>query len=133
LARSAPEVSSPYVENAYAIAEGMRLYTWFNCSGCHAHGGGAIGPPLMDDTWIYGSDPANIFDTIVEGRPNGMPSFAGKIPNYQIWQITAYVRSLSGLVPKNAAPGRRDAMQVKTPESATDEESLTSEKAEHPR
>jgi cytochrome c oxidase cbb3-type subunit 3 len=35
-----------------------------------------------------------VFDTIVGGRPNGMPSFSGKITEYQIWQIVAYVESL---------------------------------------
>jgi len=98
----------PYESNAWAIAEGQRLYGWYNCSGCHFAGGGGIGPPLMDDEWIYGSDPQNIHATIVEGRPNGMPSFGGHIPDDQIWKITAYVRSLSGLERPDAVPGRTD-------------------------
>jgi cytochrome c oxidase cbb3-type subunit III len=108
-----------YDENAYAVAEGGRLYEWFNCVGCHFHGGGGIGPPLMDEQWIYGSEPENIFASIVEGRPNGMPSFRGKIPNDQVWQLTAYVRSLSGLVPKAAAPARSDHMNSNSPEQST--------------
>jgi cytochrome c oxidase cbb3-type subunit III len=112
------KVENPYVYNAFAISEGKRLYTWFNCVGCHAHGGGGMGPPLMDDRWIYGSDPENIFATIVEGRPNGMPSFRGKIPDYQVWQLVAYVQSLSGNVPKDAASGRQDNMQVRKQEQA---------------
>jgi cytochrome c oxidase cbb3-type subunit 3 len=108
-----------YEENAYAIAEGGRLYNWFNCVGCHFHGGGGIGPPLMDEQWIYGSEPENIFASIVEGRPNGMPSFRGKIPNDQVWQLTAYVRSLSGLAPKAAAPARSDHMNSKNSEQST--------------
>jgi cytochrome c oxidase cbb3-type subunit 3 len=75
-----------------------------------------MGPPLMDDEWIYGSDASQIFSSIVEGRPNGMPSFQGKVPNHQVWQLVAYVRSLSGLTAKAARPGREDNMQVKTPE-----------------
>jgi cytochrome c oxidase cbb3-type subunit 3 len=113
---SAP-ARGPYDENAYAISQGKRLYTWYNCSGCHAHGGGGIGPALMDDTWIYGHEPANIFATIVEGRPNGMPSFRGRIPDDQVWQLVAYVRSMSGLVRSDAAPGRNDDMQTGPPES----------------
>ena len=35
---------TPYDNNAFAIGEGNRLYNWMNCVGCHAHGGGAIGP-----------------------------------------------------------------------------------------
>src|SRR5206468_3702852 len=105
-----PHVSNSYEENAYALSEGQRLYEQFNCVGCHAHGGGDKGPALMDDKWIYGSSPEQIHATIVQGRPNGMPSFRNKIPDYEVWQIAAYVRSMSGLVSKNAAPAREDHM-----------------------
>jgi cytochrome c oxidase cbb3-type subunit III len=119
-----PEVTVRNVseERAFDVAEGQRLYRAFNCNGCHANGGGGIGPPLMDDYWIYGSHPENIRDTIVEGRPNGMPSFGGKIAEYQVWQITAYVRSMSGLAPKFASPGRPDHMVTKVTEQSKKEE-----------
>lgn len=107
-ARLPENTPSPYDENAYAINQGKQLYEWFNCSGCHAQGGGAIGPPLMDDKWIYGAAAENIFATIVEGRPNGMPSFRGKIPTQQVWQLVAYVRSMSGQISKDTAPSRSD-------------------------
>jgi cytochrome c oxidase cbb3-type subunit III len=100
---------------ASAIAEGKRLYQQFNCVGCHGHGGGGIGPPLMDAEWIHGSEPHVIGTVIVEGSPNGMPAFRGKIPDAQLWQLVAYVRSLSGLLPPDTAPGRSDHMQVTTP------------------
>jgi cytochrome c oxidase cbb3-type subunit 3 len=112
-------VYAPYEENAYGVSQGKTLYNQFNCSGCHFQGGGGIGPPLMDTEWIYGSNPENIFETIAEGRPNGMPSFGGKIVNDQIWQLVAYVRSMSGLLRKDVAPGRSDDMQVRPQEQAT--------------
>src|SRR3954469_3401754 len=105
-------VNNKYEESAYAVSEGQRLFGQYNCSGCHFHGGGGIGPPLMDADWIYGSDPQNIRATILEGRPNGMPSFRGKIPDAQVWEIVAYVRSLSGLLPKDISPGRSDHMSL---------------------
>jgi cytochrome c oxidase cbb3-type subunit III len=111
-------VKNAYEENAYAMTEGKRLYQQFNCVGCHANGGGDKGPALMDEKWIYGASPEQIHSTILEGRPNGMPSFRGKIPDYQVWQIVAYVRSMSGLVSKDAAPARDDHMQYKTPENS---------------
>ncbi len=107
-----------YASNAYAIAQGKQLYEWFNCKGCHADGGGAIGPPLMDDRWIYGESPQNIFATIVQGRPNGMPSFGGKIPPQQVWQIVAYVRSLAGQVRKDADTGRSDHLFTRKSEQS---------------
>jgi cytochrome c oxidase cbb3-type subunit 3 len=109
-----------YEENAFAVSEGARLFRWYNCVGCHANGGGGMGPPLMDDKWIYGGDPAQVFATVVEGRPNGMPSFRGKVPDFQVWQLVAYVRSMSRQVPKDAAPGRQDHMSVKKPEAQTE-------------
>lgn len=109
--RTQPEVMNPYSESAYAISEGKRLFGWYNCSGCHANGGGGIGPPLIKEQWIYGGQPANIFDTIVKGRPNGMPAWGGRIPEYQIWQLVAYVRSLNNLEPKSATPVRNDEIE----------------------
>ena len=110
---------SEYERNAYAVSEGKRLYEQFNCVGCHAQGGGAIGPALMDEEWIYGSEPENIYSTIVQGRPNGMPAFGGRIGTTQVWQLAAYVRSLSGWIRKDVAPGRDDGMQVKSQEQST--------------
>lgn len=104
--------ANPYESNAYAQTEGQRLFGWYNCSGCHANGGGSIGPPLMDDKWIYGSAPEQIYATIAQGRPNGMPSFAGRIPPQQIWQLVTYVRSLSGLTPASARSARTDHMMT---------------------
>jgi cytochrome c oxidase cbb3-type subunit 3 len=100
----------PYEDNAYASSEGQHLFSAFNCSGCHANGGGGMGPPLMDDTWIYGSQPDQIYRTIIEGRPNGMPSFGGRIAPQQVWQLVAYVRSLSGLTPSSTRSARPDHM-----------------------
>jgi cytochrome c oxidase cbb3-type subunit 3 len=123
---------NPYEGNAWALSEGKRLFTWYNCVGCHWHGGGGMGPPLMDDNWIYGSDPENIYATIVEGRPNGMPSFRGKIPEYQVWQLVAYVQSLSGNVPKGAASGREDAMQVHRQDQSLPKLEPVGQPARHP-
>jgi cytochrome c oxidase cbb3-type subunit 3 len=78
-----------------------------------------MGPPLMDDNWLYGSAPENIFETIVQGRPNGMPAFGNKIVSDQVWQIVAYVRSMSGLLRKDVASGRSDDMYVRSQEQAT--------------
>lgn len=100
-------------DNAYGTSEGQVLFGQMNCTGCHANGGGAMGPALMDDEWIYGSLPSQIFASIAEGRANGMPAWKYRLTNQQIWQLVAYVRSLSGLTPKGARPGRDDHMSVK--------------------
>jgi cytochrome c oxidase cbb3-type subunit 3 len=93
------------------------LFEAFNCAGCHSHGGGGMGPALMDDRWIYGSHPGNIFASIVEGRPNGMPTWRNKIPDQQVWEIVAYIQSLNGQAPIDVLPGRSDHLSAGTPEN----------------
>jgi cytochrome c oxidase cbb3-type subunit III len=87
-------INNPYEGDLKAIQEGRRLYNWMNCKGCHGEGGGGIGPTLWDDQWKYGARGADIAESILYGRPDGMPSFAGQIPMENVWRIVAYVQSL---------------------------------------
>ena len=117
-----------YEGNAFQISQGQRLYSWMNCAGCHSlGGGGGMGPPLMDDEWRYGGRIDQIAATINEGRPNGMPSFRGKLSEDQIWQLAAFVRTLSGQVRKDAVAGRSDDMSNRDPLSMTVEEPVRTE------
>ncbi len=111
-ARQVSGMGKDYENNAVHVSNGKTLFTQFNCYGCHGNGGGGSGPALMDDAWIYGSDIENIVATIREGRPNGMPSFRGKIADEQIWELAAFVRALGGLVAKDVATSRNDSMQA---------------------
>jgi len=108
-----------YGDNAFQLSQGQTLYSAFNCVGCHAHGGGDVGPALMDDKWIYGGEIDQIYLSIAQGRPNGMPAFAGLIPPEQMWQLAAYVRSMSGQGPKAARSARTDHMRTPAPQEAT--------------
>jgi len=121
--------SEPYgnqfLNNAQAQSDGQTLYEAMNCSGCHAHGGGGMGPPLLDNKWFYGSAPAEVYTSIMEGRPNGMPSFRGRIPDFQVWEIAAYVLSLSGQANPNAASGREDHMAAQPPPNSKPKETPT--------
>ncbi|HSU44388.1 MAG TPA: cytochrome c, partial [Casimicrobiaceae bacterium] len=68
--------------------------------------------------------------------PNGMPSFGGHVPENEVWELVAYVRSLAGLASRNAAPNRSDSMQVKKSEANTEEQkpvmAAPSGASEHP-
>lgn len=89
-------IRNPFEGNKQVLVDGKRYYGWFNCAGCHGGaGGGGIGPPLADRDWIYGGEPANIFLSIVQGRPNGMPSYGGQLADDEVWKLVAYVSSLS--------------------------------------
>ena len=109
---------NPYGGNAWGVGEGKRLFTLYNCSGCHANGGGGMGPALMDSAWVYGSDDASVFETIARGRPNGMPAFGHRVPESQIWMLVAYVQSMSGRLPMDVLPSRADHMRYSAPENA---------------
>ena len=49
-----------------------------------------------------------------------MPAFGDRIPKEEIWALAAYVRSMAGLAPQDAAPNRDDAFLTRTPESFQD-------------
>lgn len=49
-----------------------------------------------------------------------MPSFRGRIPDDQIWELAAYVRAMSGNVPSSAAPARSDTLHPRPGENRTD-------------
>ena len=110
------DIGRHYERNAYHITQGGRWYKAFNCAGCHgAGGGGNMGPALMDDQWRYGGNIDQIHATILEGRPNGMPAWRGKLTDAQAWQLSAYIRAMSGNVRKDAAPSRREGMSAAPP------------------
>lgn len=89
-------VRNPYADDPNAIAAGRQLFTGFNCAGCHSgYAGGGMGPNLRDSLWIYGGADVQIFSSIAEGRPNGMPSWADRLPADQIWRLVAYIKTLS--------------------------------------
>jgi cytochrome c oxidase cbb3-type subunit 3 len=116
--------AADYDGNAFAIARGQQLFTWMNCVGCHSHGGGGMGPALMDGKWRYGGRIDQIAATIYQGRPNGMPSWRGKLTEEQIWQLAAYVRTLSGQERKDAVGARTDTMSNTPPQTQTRREPL---------
>lgn len=89
-------VSNPYEGDKRAITVGGQLFVGYNCLDCHgAEGSGAMGPSFQDGRWHFGGSPGEVFESIYQGRPDGMPAWGGRISNDQIWMLTAYVRSLS--------------------------------------
>ena len=89
------KIGEEYAKSPEHIEAGKQLFQAMNCTGCHSNGGGGFGPALMGKTWIYGGSVENIASTIVEGRPNGMPSFRSLLAMEQVWDLAAYVKSLS--------------------------------------
>jgi cytochrome c oxidase cbb3-type subunit III len=96
-------LTNPMASDPVALQDGRRLFNWYNCSGCHGgHAGGGMGPSLRDEVWIYGNRDDQIFDSIAQGRANGMPAWGSKIPKEQIWELVAYIKSMR--TPQEADP-----------------------------
>ncbi len=90
-------LTNPYERDAKALAIGAKLYVSYNCIDCHgADGNGSMGPSLADGRWHFGGSAGEVFESIYQGRPDGMPAWGGRIANDQIWMLTVYVRSLNG-------------------------------------
>ena len=113
--RSGDPRAKEYENNAFQMSQGQRLFMWMNCVGCHAHGGGGMGPPLMDNKWRYGGRMEDIVYTILNGRPNGMPPFKGRVTEQQAWQLAAFVRSLSSQQRKDVLWSRGEEMSIDEP------------------
>jgi cytochrome c oxidase cbb3-type subunit 3 len=89
-------MQNPLANDPDAVQRGMKDFDAFNCSGCHApNGGGGMGPSLSNDIWIYRSSPANIYLSIAQGRSAGMPAFAAMLPDRTLWELVAYIQSIS--------------------------------------
>jgi cytochrome c oxidase cbb3-type subunit 3 len=106
-ASEAPAVAAPAGEQSkmavppmpasspQAVAAGKDLYVRMNCAGCHTYTGkGWMGPDLTDSYWRYGGTPDDIYRSIYEGRPQGMPAWGKALVPGEIWQLVFYIRSL---------------------------------------
>lgn len=89
------QLTNPFSGNVGKVKEGADLFVSYNCMDCHgADGSGAMGPSLADNRWHFGGTDGEVFQSIYEGRPEGMPAWGGRIPDDQIWRLVAYVQSL---------------------------------------
>lgn len=88
--------TNPFTGDPEAIANGKRLWAETGCYACHGkEAGGAVGPDLTDDQWVYRPTDATIFKAISKGRKGTtMVGWSSSLTDEQIWQVIAYIRSL---------------------------------------
>src|ERR1700729_1738952 len=96
-------IGTGFEGNKHAIPAGKELFGQMNCTGCHFNGGGGMGPALMSGHWRYGERIEQIYESIAQGRPNGMPSWQFVLGSTQIWDLAAYAKSLSVPAPSAAS------------------------------
>jgi len=88
------DTPNPLAGKPEAAEAGHALFGQMNCAGCHAYDlTGGMGPDLTDNSWQYGGKPGEVFHTIAEGTPRGMPAWRDKLTADQIWQIVSYIQS----------------------------------------
>ncbi|HEX2528969.1 MAG TPA: cytochrome c [Geminicoccus sp.] len=96
-----PQQLSPLPADVYQQAS--RLYV-DQCAGCHQpHGTGLAGsvPPLQGNPAVTAAEPYNVMMAVLQGLPPGgaygaMPSFAGRLSDQQVADLTNYVRTSWG-------------------------------------
>jgi cytochrome c oxidase cbb3-type subunit 3 len=89
------QLTNPLSNDKRAAADGEKLFTSMNCDGCHGGGAtGAVGPSLSDGRWRYGGSDGAIYQTIVYGRPRGMPAYGGVLQQQTVWKLVTYLKSL---------------------------------------
>jgi cytochrome c oxidase cbb3-type subunit 3 len=106
-------IGARFEGNQPAIAAGKELFGQMNCSGCHFNGGGGMGPALMSGHWRYGGRIDQIYASIAQGRPNGMPSWQDSLQPQQMWELAAYVKSLPAPAPSSASQAAVPGPSVK--------------------
>ena len=52
-----------------------------------------MGPDLTDNNWQDCSKSGEIYHTIAEGTPRGMPAWKDKMTADEIWQVVSYIQS----------------------------------------
>jgi mono/diheme cytochrome c family protein len=113
------QLKSPYRDFTSVAEEGLRIYRYLDCNGCHGGGGGGgMAAPLTNPIWIYGDDNDTLFRLITLGTGSLSPGGAfqkqgfvrkggeavvGPMPPYgdiiktddEIWKIIAWIRSVN--------------------------------------
>lgn len=96
-------ITNPVAGQPQAVEQGHQLFIQMNCADCHGFDAkGGMGPNLTGKYWRYGGTPAAIYDSIYEGRPQGMPAWGRALPPDAIWLVVAYIQSLGGAFPAQA-------------------------------
>jgi cytochrome c oxidase cbb3-type subunit 3 len=108
----ASRIANPFAGDTQAVAEGKQLFSSMNCVYCHgAQASGLMGPPLNGVGWRYGGTPAQLYNSVHDGRPQGMPAWGGRLPPDQIWKIVAYLQTLGDASGQPSTSGPQAAGQ----------------------
>lgn len=85
------------INDADALKIGKRLYATY-CTTCHGSDARGVRgfPNLRDNDWLFSGSPENIKASIMNGRQGMMPAWEEILGHDGVFQVTEYVRSVSG-------------------------------------
>jgi mono/diheme cytochrome c family protein len=125
-------IAPPPLDDPVKVERGLALYR-DHCARCHG------GPGVAPEAFALGMTPApaNLVDTARNWTPaeiywtvrhgfkmTGMPAWEFRLPDEDLWAVTAFVRTLAGLAPAEyrrraaAAPPAPPAATAQTPADA---------------
>jgi len=87
------EENNPYAADPAAALEGEKLFARSGCVPCHGpHAEGAIGPNLIENSWIDHVPPSMVYRTISRGRRGTrMVAFGERLRPDEIWKIVEFL------------------------------------------
>ncbi len=87
-----------------AVAAGAATFK-ATCMSCHGEAlGGGIGPSLVDQTWLYGSRPTELYATVMNGTAKGMPPWGPTLGAKKVTEVVSFVLSKHDPAAQAAAP-----------------------------
>ncbi len=97
---------NPLEGNRDAIRNGGAMFRT-RCAGCHGPDARGDRGPDLTDLWASGVSDDRIFETVRQGVPGSeMPGADPlRVPDREIWQVLAYLRSMAGSAPPQAFTG----------------------------
>lgn len=115
-----PENTNAHEKGTALRKAGRELFRKYGCNGCHSPGANAHAPSLVgiygemvrlsDGTFVR-ADEQYLRDSIlhagkrmVAGYASGMPTYSGYIPEPDVLELIAYLKSFSGTTDDPAAP-----------------------------
>jgi cytochrome c oxidase cbb3-type subunit III len=97
---------NPLEGNRDAIRNGGAMFRT-RCAGCHGPDARGDRGPDLTSLWASGVSDDRIFETVRQGVPGSeMPGADPlRVPDREIWQVLAYVRTLAGSTPPQTFTG----------------------------
>ncbi len=94
VAEAVPVGKNPFEGKADAIREGRDIFLK-NCSACHGNDArGGIGPDLLKKDLKFGRSDSDLYLSIANGRPGGMPDWEKTLGKDRIWYVIAFLRTI---------------------------------------